>query len=174
MHSAKVATGEDAGFAGYATFPPVVNEAKIEGYLHEMSNIEHSRDIGRPFDLQGEHYVVFGDTFCKNKAGDFVGVANNTVAHVPLPAYPCLTNYLEYEENEMVKLFVPLTEDEKEFEKQPGGCRVCLWMFGGVVEMGMGLVASGTTRALTEIMPWNMLVSWATSVDLFVRPEGGD
>lgn len=124
--------------SGYAAFPPAVNEAKIEGYLHEMSNIEHSRDIGRPFDLQGDHYVVFGDTFCKNKAGDFVGVANNTVAHVPLPAYPCLTNYLEYEENEMVKLFVPLTEDEKEFEKQPGGGRVCLWMFGGVVEMEDG------------------------------------
>jgi hypothetical protein len=103
-----------------------------------MSNIEHSRDIGRPFDLFGEHYVIFGDTFCKNSKGDFVGVANNTVAHVPLPAYPRRTNYLESEENGMVKLFVPLTEEEKKFEKAAEGGRVCLWMFGGVVEMDDG------------------------------------
>lgn len=136
--SAIEATANEAGFAGYAAYPPIVKEVRIEGYLHEMSNIEHSRDIGRPFDLFGEHYVVFGDTFCKNNKGDFVGVANNTVAHVPLPAYPRLTNYLESEENGMVKLFVPLTEEEKGFEKSPEGGRVCLWMFGGVVEMQDG------------------------------------
>ena len=38
----------------------------------------------------------------------------------------------------MVKLFVSLTEEEKKFEKTPEGGRVCLWMFGGVVEMEDG------------------------------------
>lgn len=136
--TAKESPDNVTGFPGYAAYPPVVESCTIEGYLHELSNIEHSRDIGRPFSLFGEHYVLFGDTFCKNKAGDFVGVANNTAAQVPLPAWPLLTKYLEYEENEMVKPFIPLTEGEKEFEKMPGGGRVCLWTFGGVVEMEDG------------------------------------
>lgn len=131
MGSFNEEAGDDVEFAGYAAFPPVVEEAKIQGYLHEMSNIEHSRDIGRSFELSGQRYYIFGDTFCKNKKGDFVGLANNTVAHVPLPAHPCLTSYLEYEENEMVKLFVPLTEEEEAFEECNEGSRVVLWMFGG-------------------------------------------
>ena len=120
--------------AGYAAYPLRVLRMKILGYIKDVNDISYSRDIGRPFHLFGNTYLYFGDTFCKNANGDFVGCMNNTVAIVPDKKQPLATSYLEIEEDGMVRPFIPLNEEEVNFEKSGKG-QIKLWAFGGVVQI---------------------------------------
>ena len=122
---------------GFAAYPPKVEQIEILGYIQEVNGIFHSRDIGRSFELFGKVYLKFGDTFCKNSNGEFVGLANNTVAIIEDLDQPLKSKYLEVEENGFIKPFIELTAEEKQLEDQIMG-RVVLWAFGGVVEMQDG------------------------------------
>ncbi|KAF6220757.1 hypothetical protein HO133_003191 [Letharia lupina] len=118
---------------GFAAYPPKVKHTEILGYVEEVNGIFHSRDIGRGFELFGNVYLEFGDTFCNDSNGEFVGLANNTVAIIEDTNQPLKSKYLEVEENGFIKPFIPLTFEEQQLEG-----RVVLWAFGGVVEMKDG------------------------------------
>ena len=122
---------------GFAAYPPTVESNKILGYVEEVNGIFHSRDIGRSFELFGNVYLKFGDTFCNNSNGEFVGLANNTVAIIEDTSQPLKSQYLEVEENGFIEPFIQLTYEEQKFEEKKEG-RVVLWAFGGVVEMEDG------------------------------------
>ena len=126
---------------GYALCPPIVTETQILGYVDETNGIFHSRDIGVPFSLSGQIYLIFGDTFCKNKFGKYVGLVSNTTAIMKDPAQPTKSKYLEAESDGKIKPFISKSQDEVEKEKRFENVRVTLWSFGGVVE-----VADGTGR----------------------------
>ena len=115
---------------GFAAYPPKVEQIAILGYVEETNDIFHSRDIGRGFQLFGNIYLMFGDTFCNDSNGDFVGLVSNTVALVPCVEQPLQSKYLEVEENGRIKELIQLTAKEQQLEG-----RVVLWSFGGVVEM---------------------------------------
>ena len=122
---------------GFAAYPPKVKHAEILGYIDEVNGIFHCRDIGRAFELFGNVYLTFGDTFCNDSNGKFVGLANNTVAIIKDTSQPLKSQYLETEDNGFIKPFVRLMSKEQLFEKDGKG-RVVLWAFGGVVEMKDG------------------------------------
>lgn len=116
-----------------ATYPPVISSITTLGYISDINNIGYSRDIGRSFTLGGHHWIVFGDTFCKNTAGDFVGITNNTTAIMHDPGNSLASEYLEIEKDGMVKPFVPFQCGE--VPSAESGDRVTLWNFGGLVEL---------------------------------------
>ncbi|KAM0798070.1 hypothetical protein BDR22DRAFT_891591 [Usnea florida] len=122
---------------GHAAYPPKVEQVETLGYISEVSDIFHSRDIGRSFELFGHVYLIFGDTFCNDGDGNFVGLANNTVAIIQNSDQPLKSKYLETEENGFIKPFIPMTPEEQQLEAEKKG-RVVLWAFGGVVEMKDG------------------------------------
>lgn len=122
---------------GFAAYPPKVEHIEILGYVEELNGIFHSRDISRSFELFGKVFLKFGDTFCNDSNGQFVGLANNTVAIIQDRDQPLKSKYLEIEENGFIKPFIQLTAEEKQIEEQKWG-RVVLWAFGGVVEMEDG------------------------------------
>lgn len=122
---------------GFAAYPPTVKSIKILGYVEEVNGIFHSRDIARSFELFGNVYLKFGDTFCNNSNGEFVGLANNTVAVIEDTTQPLKSKYLEVEENGFIKPFIQLTSDEQQSEDRKEG-RVVLWAFGGVIETDNG------------------------------------
>ena len=122
---------------GFAAYPPKVEYTEILGYVEEVNGIFHSRDIGRSFELFGKVYLEFGDTFCNDNNGDFVGLANNTVAIIEDTDQPLKSKYLEVEENGFISPFIKLTPEEQQLEDNKMG-RVVLWAFGGVVEMKDG------------------------------------
>ena len=87
--------------------------------------------------LGGNTYYIFGDTFCFDDKGDFVGARNNTVAYVPDPTNePAKSRYLESQP--YVSLCVPHTESEQAYENDPehkkNNDRVTCWSFGGIIE----------------------------------------
>lgn len=118
---------------GFAAYPPTVEGVKILGYVEEVSGIFHSRDIARSFELFGNVYLKFGDTFCIDNKGEFVGLASNTVAVIQDKTQPLRTKYLGVEENGFIKPFIQLTPEEQQYEG-----RVVLWAFGGVIKMDDG------------------------------------
>lgn len=122
---------------GFAAYPPSVNSINILGYIEEVNGIFHSRDIGRSFELFGNVYLKFGDTFCNDSNGEFVGLANNTVAIIEDTNQPLKSKYLEVEESGFITPFIQLTSEEKQLEEKKEG-RVVLWAFGGVIEMEDG------------------------------------
>lgn len=121
----------------HATYPPAVN-ANIIGYVVDKNCKGYSRDIGRSFELAGKHYYLFGDTFCKNSAGDYVGLRDNTAAMVLDSKKPLETAYQSIAEDGMVDGLVPLNAEELALQKKHEGLRVTLWGFGGVVEVWKG------------------------------------
>ncbi|KAI9660367.1 MAG: hypothetical protein M1821_009717 [Bathelium mastoideum] len=95
------------------------------------------RDIGRAVWLGGNTYYAFGDTFCFDDGGEFVGARNNTIAYVPDPAnQPTKSQYLESQP--YVSLHIPHTESEEAYENEPehkkNNDRVTCWSFGGIIE----------------------------------------
>ncbi|KAL9131932.1 MAG: hypothetical protein Q9175_006647 [Cornicularia normoerica] len=122
---------------GFAAYPPRVVHTEILGYVEEVNGIFHSRDIGRSFQLSGKIYLKFGDTFCNNSSGEFVGLTNNTVAIIEDKKQPLKSKYLEVEANGLIRPFICLTSEEQQLEEEKKG-RVVLWAFGGVVEMKDG------------------------------------
>ena len=123
----------------YLAYPPVVESVEIIGYIKDQNGIGYSRDIGRSFQLAGKTYYIFGDTFCKNKDGDFVGISNNTVARVDDIANFAVSRYQKIDEIGKVDTFLKLTDEETAFELQNKGKRVMLWAFGGAVELQPGV-----------------------------------
>ncbi|KAL9077253.1 MAG: hypothetical protein Q9161_000519 [Pseudevernia consocians] len=122
---------------GFAAYPPKVVQTEILGYVEDVNSIFYSRDIGRSFELFGNIYLKFGDTFCNNSKGEFVGLASNTVAIIEDAKQPLKSKYLEVEENGFIKPFIQLTSEAHKLEESKLG-RVALWAFGGVVEMEDG------------------------------------
>ena len=126
---------------GFAAYPPKAEHIDILGYMQEDSGIFHSRDIGRSFELDGKVYLLFGDTFCKNGRGDFLGLTNNTIAVVDDRDRPLRTRCIAVEWDGLVKPFLPYLPG-KEWPPLDQNERVVLWAFGGVAEMrdGSGLL----------------------------------
>ena len=119
-----------------AQWPPVLTtEPEILGYLADLNRIGYSRDIGRSFTLGGNIYYMHGDTFCKNKDGEFVGIVDNTTSLVIDKRKPLESSYLTIREDGMVEPLLHLNDEEKELQKIDPGKRVTLWSFGGVVEI---------------------------------------
>ena len=125
---------------GFAAYPPRVEKSVIMGYVTETNGIFHSRDIGRSFGFAGKIYLQFGDTFCHNSDGEFVGIANNTVAVIEEDkTLPFKSRYIEVEDNGFIKPFIQLTDGEAQYERDSNHHhRVVLWSFGGVVQAGDG------------------------------------
>lgn len=116
-----------------AEYPPVVETHPVpSGYLQDINRIGYSRDIGRSSFFAGHYYYLFGDTFCKNRHGEYVGVTGNTIAIVPDNRFPLDSQYLSIQPDGMVDPFLTLNEDETLL--QQNGVRVALWPFGGIVE----------------------------------------
>lgn len=124
-----------------AKYPPVCR-IQVIGYLHDTNGIEYSRDIGRSFQLGNQIYYIFGDTFCKNQEGDYVGIQSNTVAIVNDREMPHLTSYLCIRDDGIVEPLLPLNPEEVQFQEENDNVRFTLWGFGGVVEVsdGVGLL----------------------------------
>lgn len=134
-----------------AIYPPFISSLTKIGYISDINKIPYSRDIGRSFTLNSHHYILFGDTFCKNSAGEFVGLTNNTAAllHNSVPRFDpnadegeegCVPNsevlvskYQEIEKDGVVKPFIPFKAGE--VPDVESGKRVVLWCFGGCVEL---------------------------------------
>ena len=138
----------------HAIYPPAVTKLEVIDYINDNNGLDYSRDIGRSFMLNDRNFYIFGDTFCKNTAGEFVGVVNNTAALVPRDDKFCDSRYLQFNDDDTVKALVPLTTEEKMLQKATGmewsicslyavgwvltpgvGDRITLWGFGGVVEL---------------------------------------
>ena len=130
-----------------ASYPPILANAEILGYLKDTSGIGFSRDIGRSSLFKGRVYYIFGDTFCKNEEGEFLGVQSTTYSLVQDKSQPMDSTYLHRQEDGMVDALIPLTEHEHRKEKVHYGRgkdrdpRVTLWAFGGMVEaLGYGWI----------------------------------
>ncbi len=125
---------------GHAKYPPVVAKVEMLGYIEDTNAISYSRDIGRSSILKGNVYYMFGDTFCKNQQGAFVGVQSTTSSIINKPSQPLSSTYLTIQEDGVVDALVPLTEAEHRQEKiiwkDKTHPRVTLWAFGGMVEVG--------------------------------------
>ena len=104
----------------HAIYPPAVTKLEVIDYVNDANGLDYSRDIGRSFMLNGRNFYIFGDTFCKNTAGDFVGLVNNTAALLPRHDKFCDSRYLEFNNDDTVKPLVPLTTAEMALQKSTG------------------------------------------------------
>ena len=130
-----------------ASYPPIMAKAELLGYLKDTNGIGYSRDIGRSAIFKGRVYYIFGDTFCKNEEGQFIGTQCNTYSFVKDKSEPMDSTYLNRQEDGVVDALIPLTEAEHRKEKDPTRLhpdyvsRVTLWAFGGLAEaVGYGWV----------------------------------
>lgn len=144
---------------GPAIYPPILEECKILGYVTDKNGIRYSRDIGRSmvihFDQDNgtqsvEPYYLFGDTFCKNAQGDYVGIQDQTAAYVGNKAKFLESEYREIEPDGMVKQLVPLNEEEKRLLEENPGTRITKWPFGGYAEVGSSVGAIWYQKGLAH------------------------
>lgn len=64
---------------GRLAWPPRLTcPPHILGEVKDISGREYPRDLGRSVELGGQVYYIFGDTFCFDNNGEFVGVTNNS------------------------------------------------------------------------------------------------
>ncbi|KAI9813219.1 MAG: hypothetical protein M1826_002535 [Phylliscum demangeonii] len=120
----------------YAVYPPHVTDVEILGYVVDVNDIPYSRDIGRSSILGDKVFYQFGDTFCKDRKGDFVGTVCHTCAAVPNLMQPTSSRYTDIQSNGIVAQFIPFTANEVAFEEKhdENHGRVTLWSFGGIAE----------------------------------------
>ena len=123
---------------GPAIYPPILENMEVVGYVKDKNGIFYPRDIGRSTTIHDEVYYIFGDTICKDAAGNSVGATSNTIAYVEDRAKFLESEYGEICDNGIVKAFVPLDEQEILFEKENQGARIVFRMFGGAVDVGPG------------------------------------
>ncbi|KAL1599918.1 hypothetical protein SLS60_007723 [Paraconiothyrium brasiliense] len=90
---------------------------RLLGEVKDVSGRQYPRDLGRSVELGGHMYYIFGDTFCFNDNGDFVGVTNNSIALIPDMSNPTKSKYMHPDPK--VPEFVPYTHEEKEFCERP-------------------------------------------------------
>ena len=121
---------------GPAIYPPILESMEVLGYIKDKNGIHYSRDIGRSNIIHGEVYFIFGDTYCKNAAGESVGITSNTIACVEDRAKCLESEYMEISDKGKVKAFVPFDEDELRFEEDNESARFVFRMYGGAVDIG--------------------------------------
>lgn len=123
-----------------AAYPPKLLNAQILGYITDTNGIKYSRDIGCSFLFNGVQYFMFGDTFCFDKDGHFVGITSNTIAEVGIQN-PLQPGYWSFEPDGLVQPLIPLNGWEEHKEKTEG-IRTAHWCFGGIAEVqpGMGWI----------------------------------
>lgn len=104
-----------------------------------VNGIGYSRDVGRSSILGGRVVWEFGDTFCKDETGRFLGVVSHTSAAVPDLERPLCTMY-QLDCDKKPKRFIPLTEEEAQFEKEVDKhhSRLTFWGFGGIAHYPFG------------------------------------
>ena len=122
---------------GPALYPPVLENVEVLGYIKDKNGIDYARDVGCSTTIHDEVYFIFGDTLCKDAAGKSVGSTSNTIAYVEDRAKFLESAYGEIADNGMVKAFVPLDEQEIQFEKDNQNARIVFRMFGGAVDVGV-------------------------------------
>jgi len=89
----------------------ISHDSSFKSDKKSVSGLKFTRDIGRSIWLGGNTYYAFGDTFCHNHKGHFVGVTNTTVAHVADPVnHPTRSEYLHRQER--IEEFIPFTPSE--------------------------------------------------------------
>lgn len=116
--------------------PKLTCPPHLLGEVKDISGRQYPRDIGRSIELGGHIYYVFGDTFCFDDGGEFLGVTNNSIALVPDPNHPTRSQYLQPDAK--VPEFVPHLSEEREFcqkgENLRDNRRIVTWSFGGIIE----------------------------------------
>ena len=122
---------------GPATYPPILENMEILGYIKDKNGIVYSRDIGCSTSIHDEVYFIFGDTLCKDSGGKSVGTTSNTIAYVEDRANFLESEYREISDRGKVKAFVPLDDQEIRFEEENQGARIVFRMFGGAVDIGV-------------------------------------
>ena len=121
-----------------ASYPPKVVHSQVLGNVLDEVKPHDSRDIGRSTHLSGYLYYFFGDTFCKNADGEFVGVSGNNFALICNTEKPLESTYLSVAKSGMVEELVKLSNAEKE-EQTKGGFTYKFWPFSGMVETRPGV-----------------------------------
>lgn len=118
-----------------AVYPPAAESYTRFGYLKDTNNFEYGRENGRCFTLGGRTYLIWGDSWVKDDDVSYEHIALNSVALVRDESKPFESSYQSYQENGIVNPLLTVTEAETGFTR---GFRICLWSFGGVVEMSPG------------------------------------
>lgn len=122
---------------GPAMYPPVLGSLEFFGYIKDKTGFYCPRNIGRSISIHHEVYYIFGDTVCKDAAGNSVGLTSNTIAYVDDRTKFLESEYKEILYNKMVKDFVPLNEAEIAFETEHPGAHIVFSMTGGAVDIGL-------------------------------------
>ena len=137
-HRLKMEKKSDAPECGNiprAVYPPAAESYTTLGYLKDTNNFEYGRENGRCFTLGGRTYLTWGDSWVKDDDVSYEYIALNSVALVRDESKPFESSYQSYQENGIVNPLLAVTEAETGFTR---GYRICLWSFGGVVEMSPG------------------------------------
>ncbi|KAL6713911.1 hypothetical protein ACLMJK_008405 [Lecanora helva] len=103
---------------GYAAYPPSVEKADVLGWVKDAMDFRQSRDIGVCSQFAGRTYLLFGDTFCFDNNNEFCGLVNNTASIVHELSNPTKAENLGLTEKGHIPPFIPLTEEEEDFEKK--------------------------------------------------------
>lgn len=123
-----------------ACWPPVLTtEPQVLGYLTDINRRRYSRDVGRSFSLGGKIYHNFGDTFCYNAAGSYVGLQHNTASMILDRYKPTESSYQAIREDGLVEPLLRLTREEEQLQVDNPSQRVVLWAFGSVLEVTYGV-----------------------------------
>lgn len=131
------AIGEVDEMVGPAIYPPLLGNMEFFGYIKDKNDIYYPRNIGRSVSIHDEVYFIFGNTVCKDVAGNRIGTTSNTIAYVDDRTKFLESEYKEIFDNGMVKDFVPLNQEEIFIQENfPGGARVVFGVFGGAIDIG--------------------------------------
>ena len=104
--------------------------------MREERGNKYSRDQGTSFQLQGQWYYLFGDTFCYNSQGQYIkDIVCNGQAKISDITRPTLCRYDGFDSTGKSRIFIPLLADETNIPNS----RCTLWAFGGVVETSPGI-----------------------------------
>jgi hypothetical protein len=109
---------------------PMLPLTKSDNTLPIASGNSYPRDIGRSSELGGRVFFQFGDTFCHNSDGKFIGLTNNTAALLLDKSNPALTKYAGSTE-ERIPDFIKLLNDE---QNGSGSLGHSIWSFSDTVE----------------------------------------
>ena len=103
-----------------------------------MNGCAYSRDIGRSSVISNRAFFQFGDTFCKDLLGNYVGVTSHTCSRLCWVGNPEVSEYINIDPDGKVASFIPLTTQELALDQQHADQkeRITLWSFGGIAEDG--------------------------------------
>lgn len=126
-----------------------------------MSGNKYPRDIGRSSQLSnGRVLIQFGDTFCFNTSGEFVGLSENTCSLVSDKLNPTLSTYSfardersGKDEDYTDKPVPPLITRFKDEQDSPSAWTFKFWSFSGIVELTSN-DQDGVIRGWTWFQKW--------------------